>query len=208
MSPIRVGIIGLGAVVKEGFSRGTWGLQHVKSLTASPHYEIVAVCNSSVESAQKSIGVHKLTNAKAYGSAEDIARDPNVDMVLVVVDCGKHYQLMKPALENGKDVYVEFPVAQTASQVCELSALAKKNGSKIVVGAQAQAEPAFAAVQKLVKSGEIGDLISSSMLGQFPFITADGWLNTMSDFLDVTTGINRGRGVFGHSVLPKIVNLS
>lgn len=199
MAPTRVGIIGLKAVLQEGYTPGTWGLQHLNSLVASPNYEIVAVCNSTVESALKAIEVHKLTNAKAYGSPEDIASDPNVDLVAVVVDCNKHYGLMKPALQHKKDVLVEFPVSTTAAKVHELAGLAKANGSRIAVGAQARADPAFRMLKQLIQNGEIGHLVSSAMIGQIPIVTADGWPHAQIDFLDVKSGISRARGVLGHS---------
>jgi len=53
----------------------------------------VAVANSSIESAQASINVHKLgTSVKAYGNPSDIANDPDVDLVLVSVNVDQHYK--------------------------------------------------------------------------------------------------------------------
>lgn len=202
MAPTRVGIIGLRAVIQEGYTPGTWGLQHLNSLVASPHYEITAVCNTSTESAQKAIDIHGLSNAKAYGSAEDIAADPNVDLVLVSVDVAKHVVLMEPAIKHRKHVLVEFPVAPTAAEVRELAALAKENGVKVFTGSQARADTVFRKLQKLVKSGEIGDVASSTMIGHIPIVTADGWPYAQRDFLNVDTGISRSKGVLGHSMSP------
>jgi predicted dehydrogenase len=200
MAPTRVGIIGLRAIVQEGYTPGTWGLQHLNSLIASPHYEITAVCNTTTESAQKAINIHGLTNAKAYGSPEDIAADPNVDLVLVSVDVSKHVALMEPALNHKKHVFVEFPVAPTASEVRDLAALAEKNGVKVIAGSQARADPIFRKLQNLIKSGEIGDVVSTTMVGHVPIVTADGWPHIQKDFLDVDTGISRSKGVLGHSM--------
>src|SRR5687768_9487116 len=120
MAPIRVGIIGLAAKDSPMFAAGEWGVQHFKALRELPSYEIVAVCNSSAESAQKSIAFHKLDPAtvKAYGSPEDIAADPNVDLVVVAVATKYHLQLIKPAIQAGKDVCVEFPLAPSVAD-CE-----------------------------------------------------------------------------------------
>ncbi len=77
---------------------------HLPSLLASPHYEIVALCNSTVKSAEESIEYHKLgSNVKAYGSPEDIAKDPKVELVVVSVNITKHYEIAKPALLAGKN---------------------------------------------------------------------------------------------------------
>lgn len=204
MAPTRVGIIGLRAVVQEGYTPGTWGLQHLNSLVASPHYEITAVCNTTKESAQKAIEVHGLSKAKAYGSPEDIAADPNVDFILVSVDVSKHVYLMEPALKHKKHVLVEFPVAPTASEVRGLAALAKENGVKVVAGSQARADPIFRKLQELVKTGDIGDVVSTTMVGYIPIVTADGWPHAQAAFLDVETGISRSKGVLGHSMFRSI----
>ena len=201
MAPIRVGIIGLRAVVQEGYTPGTWGLQHLHALVASPHYEVTAVCNTTTESAQRAIDIHGLSNAKAYGSPEDIAADPNVDWVLVSVDVAKHVFLMSPALKHKKNVLVEFPVAPTASEVRKLVALAKENSVKVVAGSQARADPISKKLHELVKTGEIGDVVSTTMVGHIPLVTADGWPHVQKDFLDVNTGISRSKGVLGHSML-------
>ena len=76
MSPIRVGIVGLSPnAVTSWASRA-----HLPYLLASEgKYEIKALCNSSVESAQAAIETYKLPSAtKAYGNPEDLARDPDV----------------------------------------------------------------------------------------------------------------------------------
>lgn len=203
MAPIRVGIIGLSTITPSagaGYTSGTWGLVHLASLSNSPHYKIVALCNSTVEKARKSIEHNKLDPAttKAYGSPEDLAQDPDVDLVVVSVHVNKHYALVKPALQNKKAVFVEFPLASTYSEVEELASLAKQAGVRTVVGAQARANPALAKVKELVKSKAIGDVISSSWTGHGALCTWFGLPEAWKDFADlsapgrVTIGLGHG----------------
>ena len=64
MAPIKVGFIGLGA---NGWARGA----HLPYLRDSGKYAIVAVCNTSVESAKGVIELYGLpASTKAYGSPE------------------------------------------------------------------------------------------------------------------------------------------
>lgn len=198
MAPTRVGIIGLKAVVQDHYSPGTWGLQHLKALSASPHYDIVAVCNTSVESAEKSIQVHNLT-AKAYGNVEDLVANPDIDMVLVCVDVGQRSRLLKPVLLSKKHAYIEFPAGNRAAEVKDLADLADEQGVKVVVGAQGRADPAFAKMRKLIAEGEIGEIVSTTLTGFIPIVTADGWPHAQTAFLDLDSGISRARGVLGHS---------
>lgn len=140
MAPIRVGIVGLGASDPSSYMPGSWGIfAHLRSLQALSAYEIVAVANSSVESAQRSIDFHKLpATTKAYGNPNDIVADPNVDLVAISVEVGKHYLLTKPALEHKKSVFVEWPLGVNVAEAEELTNLASANGVKTIVGLQAR----------------------------------------------------------------------
>ena len=156
MAPIRVGLIGLAATTDISFV-GAWGVNaHLRSIQRlSDEYELVAVANSSVESAQKSIDFHKLpsttvskvidtsipaqynnTFQAAYGRAEDIAADPNVELIVVSVSVSRHFELAKPAIEHKKDIFVEWPLATSPTQAEELTRLATANGVRTMVGLQ------------------------------------------------------------------------
>lgn len=140
MSPIRVGIIGLAATVNYAIT-GAWGvLAHLHSIQAlSEDYEIVAVANSSVESARRSIEFHKLpAKTKAYGDPKDIAADPDVELIIVSVKVSDHLLLTKPALENNKSVFVEWPLGASVAQAEELTQLASAHAGKAMVGLQAR----------------------------------------------------------------------
>lgn len=78
MSPIRTGIVGLGA-------SGSWAsAAHLPYLLQSDKYRVVGVSNSSVESSQKAIIAHSLPgDTKPYGSAAELAKDPNIDLAVV-----------------------------------------------------------------------------------------------------------------------------
>jgi predicted dehydrogenase len=139
MAPIRVGIICLGS---SGTTiKGNWGVAaHLRSIQGlADEYEIVAVANSTVESAQGSVETHKLAKStKAYGNPEDIAADPNVELVVVSVEVRKHYFLTMPALSHKKDIFVKWPLAANMAEAEELTKLAAVNGVKTMVGLQAR----------------------------------------------------------------------
>ncbi len=142
MAPIRVGIIGLAATSNVSMT-GSWGVtSHLRSILAlSKEYDIVAVANSSVESAQRSIDFHKLpSTTKAYGNPEDIAADPNVDLVVVSVEVTKHAFLVKPAIAHKKALFVEWPLGANVAQAEELTKLAAANSIKTMVGLQSRSQ--------------------------------------------------------------------
>ncbi|KAH7400826.1 oxidoreductase [Phaeosphaeria sp. MPI-PUGE-AT-0046c] len=165
MSPIRVGLIGLSSVDDKSASvPGGWAATaHLPYFLKSPHYEITALCNSSVESAEAAIKRHSLPlSTKAYASAEDLAKDPNVDLVVCCVCVGKHHDVIMPALQAGKAAFVEWPLASNLEQAEELLVAAKKSGSKTLVGLQSRASPVVQKVKDLVSKKAIGELISSN----------------------------------------------
>src|SRR5947209_1534775 len=129
MAPIRLGFIGLTA------TPGAWAnIAHLPYLSQSSKYKIVALANSSVDSAKAAIKAHSLPeDVKVYGSPADVAADPDVDMVVVSVNVAQHYKLIKPALEAGKMAYVEWPLGNNTAEAEELTELAKKKNLKTVV---------------------------------------------------------------------------
>ena len=200
MSPTRVALLGLSPNDAETTQLSNWGvLAHLKPILNSPNYELVAVCNSSVESARKSIAFHKLPDTiKAYGNPEDVANDSDVDLVVVSVNVGKHYFLTKPALLQKKDVFVEWPLGATLEEAEELTQLAQKNGVKTAVGLQFRGDPLISKVKELVENGSIGKVTSSVAWGCSSVIPADVWISDATYYLDMKSGGNEYHIFFGH----------
>lgn len=202
MAPIRVGILGL-SDTKTFFGPGAWAVfAHVPSLKALPSYEIVAIANSTVESARRSIAANNLpASTKAYGSPEDLAKDPDVDLVVVSVRVGKHFELAKPALLHKKDVYVEWPLGASTAEAEELTKLAKDHGVRTIVGVQARADRLVLKLKDILASGEIGDVVSSSVTASTSSIPGDRWMEGLEYYLDFSSGGNEYHIFFAHCKL-------
>jgi predicted dehydrogenase len=196
---IRVGLIGLGLGTAD-LAPGLWGAKaHLPYLLASPKYQLVAVANSTVESALKAIEYHNLSSeVKAYGSPSDLANDPNVDLVIVCVGVSKHYKLTKPALLAGKDVFVEWPLGASLKEAEELEKMAKEKGVKTIMGLQARASPLVVKVKQLVEKGEIGKVLSTTVVGSFAPFPHDIWPVGAEYYLDKDSGGNPLTINFGH----------
>ncbi|KAG9513263.1 NAD(P)-binding protein, partial [Aureobasidium melanogenum] len=178
MAPIGVGIIGLSA------SGWSWGVSaHLPYLKDSPKYKITGVCNSSAESSQKAVDAHKLTDAKAYGSPAEMAASSDVDLVVCCVRVDRHYEAIKPAIEAGKDCFVEWPLASNSEQATELLQLAERKGVKTMIGLQGQMSPVISRVKEIIeKDKAIGRIVSSNvtlagMLGTKETTEAHEYLN-------------------------------
>ncbi|PTB57375.1 hypothetical protein M431DRAFT_491604 [Trichoderma harzianum CBS 226.95] len=175
MATIRVGFIGLTAGGGNGLGPGSWGISALlPTFILSPHYEIVALCNSSVEAAEKSIKYHKLAHStKAYGNPEDIANDPDVDLVVISVHVSKHYELSIRERRNRENV-------------------------KTAVGLQLRADPIIKKVKQLIEAGVVGRVTSTIALGCFNYAPIDSWMAEADFYLDYDSGANEYHIAFAH----------
>ena len=180
MAPIRIGFIGLSSTQ----SWGTWA--HLPYLKDTSKYTIVALCNSSLESAKAAIQAHGLpSDTKAYGTPEELAADPEVDLVVVCTRVDKHHSGILPAVKAGKDVFCEWPLSQTTAQAEEVLALAKEKNVKTLVGIQAGQSPLLRKVKEILRSGRIGKVLSSNFHGTCKFFgkteyEGQGWQHDRS----------------------------
>jgi len=88
----------------------------------------------------------------------ELAFTPDIDAIAVAAPAVDHARLAKRALEAGKPVFVEKPLALELSDAEELSALAQERGLPLIVGHLLQYHPAFVALKSLVQAGAIGEL--------------------------------------------------
>jgi predicted dehydrogenase len=162
--PIRVGLIGLTARPNIYDWAGTVHLAYYKK---SPLYKLVAVSNSSIGAAHAAIKKYELDSSvvKAYGSPQDLADDPDIDLSVVVVRTSKHKELIMPSLMKGKSAFVEWPLGRTLEEAEEMAEAAQKSGSKTIVGLQAEQAPIFKKIKELIRNDTVGKILSTTVTG-------------------------------------------
>ncbi|XTI83100.1 NAD(P)-binding protein [Cenococcum geophilum] len=198
MATIRIGLIGLSANAISSWAEKA----HLPYLQSDPRYEITALCNTSVSSAEKAINHFNLpASTKAYDSVATLAADPDVDLVVVSVRVQNHYEAVKPALLAGKGVFCEWPFSVNATEAQELAALAKEKGVKTMVGVQGRASPVVVKLKELVNSGAIGEVVSTDVAASLgPRMEA--WTENASFVLDINSGGTPLNIRFGHFLDP------
>ena len=95
-----------------------------------------------------------------------------------------HYEVIKPSLAKGKNVYCEWPLASNLTEAEELQALAKKHNARTMVGLQGELTPIVLKVKSLIEEEDkIGKVLSSTV------VTAGGTrtLDTLSEGLKYFT---------------------
>ena len=89
--------------------------------------EVAGVCDLVPEKAQRAVEKYPQI-PRIYKDMHEAFADPEVDIVLNITRAYQHYDVTKAALEAGKHVYSEKPLATTIDQGIELIRLARKNG--------------------------------------------------------------------------------
>lgn len=128
-------------------------------------YKITALGNSSKASGEAAAKTHTLNDIATYDDPASIAKDPNVDIVAVSVNVPEHYALLLPALEAGKDVFSEWPLARNLAEAEELVRLAQEKKVKTMIGLQGRQSPAIVKAKEIVASGKLGRILGTTMFG-------------------------------------------
>jgi predicted dehydrogenase len=143
----RVGVGVLGA--------GAWAeFAHLPGYKRDPRCQLVAIADPVIERAQAFAEKFGIPNV--YGShAELIARE-DIDLVDVCTPSATHFELSWAALEAGKHVLCEKPVAYDFRETLRAAALAKQNGLKTKLGFTFRYSPAMQYMKELIDQGFVG----------------------------------------------------
>lgn len=92
-------------------------------------------------------------------SFEDVLADPEVNGVSIASPAEMHFSHAMAALEAGKHVYVEKPLALNVAEAERLHALALSRGLTLMVGHLLQYHPIYVRLRAMVEAGELGRLL-------------------------------------------------
>lgn len=198
MRPIRTALIGFSANTATSWGRFAH-LPYLLSSAGKEKFVIVAVLNSSIESAKLAIASFGLSpNTRAYGDPEALAADKEVDFVVCATRVDNHYPTVLASVRAGKDVYVEWPLAHNAARANELATLAKEVGGRTIVGFQGWFAPAILKLKEVIMSGRIGKVLSSDVRGSGTLRSRDSLPVGVKYFTDSKIGGNPYTIGFGH----------
>lgn len=144
-SPVRVGIIGLG---RSGWSIHALGLQQMPE-----HYRIVAVADLIAErraEAQQTFG------CRAYAGYGELLADREVELVIVAPPSYLHAVYTIAALQAGKAVICEKPMAENLADADSMLAAARRTGSLFTMFQNRRYEASYLKVREIIASGVLG----------------------------------------------------
>src|SRR5260370_38819520 len=190
LSKLGVGIIGVSP------TRGWAATARITALRARPYYEIRALSAHNAESARAAGEVFGVSTV--FSDHEQLVTQPDIDVVAVTVKAPHHRELVCAALAAGKAVYCEWPLGRDLDDAQAMAALAAEQGVHTVVGLQARQAPAIEFVQQLLRDGDGGEVLSTTMVGLSVPGGVVGQPNAY--MLDKTNGANVLTIAVGHSL--------
>jgi len=133
---------------------GTWGEMHVQTYQDHPLSEVVAVCDA--DRARAEAVAERRTVGRAFQDYRELLELPEIDAVSVVTPDFAHAEIVVAALEAGKDVLVEKPLATTLADAERIQAAVERTGRKLMVDFHNRWSPLFVQARDTIRRGEIG----------------------------------------------------
>lgn len=144
--PVGVAIIGA----------GYWGPNLVRNVQATAAMRLEYVCDIDVDRARRVLGQY--STVRATGSLDEVLADPAVDAVAIATPAGTHRSVVMAALEAGKHVLVEKPLASSFVEGRELVEEADRRGLVLMLDHTYCYTPAARYLRDLVRGGGLGEL--------------------------------------------------
>lgn len=176
----KIAVVGVGAM----------GNNHARILHELKTVKLVAICDLN----QKiGLTLAKKYKTKYYKNYKELLRNESLDAAVIAVPTNLHKKSSLAFLSKGISVLVEKPIASNVNDAKEIINKAKEKNVILVVGHVERFNPAVIALQELVKSNKLGDILSIVIkrVGLTPPRTKD--VNVVTDLaihdLDIVVGI-------------------
>jgi predicted dehydrogenase len=143
---VRVAVVGL----------GYWGPNLVRNLHEVESAEVVAVCDP--RPAPLEAIARRYPAVRRTSSYDELLADPEIDAIAVATPVSTHSALARGALEAGKHVFVEKPLAASSEEALDLIERARELGLVLMPGHTFLYSPPVMMIRHLISSGELGEI--------------------------------------------------
>lgn len=146
---LRIGIIGCGGIANE---------KHMPALKKEKRVELAAFCDVLPERAEGAAKKFGIPDAKTYKNHKELLADKSIDIVHVLTPNKSHGDITVDALEAGKHVMCEKPMAKTAVDARRMVDAARKTGNKLTIGYQNRFRPDSQYLNRICRRGDLGEI--------------------------------------------------
>jgi predicted dehydrogenase len=145
---LRVGVLGAGQIAQAA---------HFESCTKARNAELSAICDVADDLRERMVVTHGAR--KSYSDYDKMLGDPEIDAVIIATSDAFHIPASLRALQAGKHVLCEKPLALTVEDAEELGAAVKKSGRVFQVGHMKRFDPGIEAAKTFIDT-EMGQLVA------------------------------------------------
>ncbi len=145
---LNIGVIGCGKIAQ---------VRHIPEYAANENCTLTAFFSPNAKRAEDMAAKY---GGKVYASAEELFANPEIDAVSICAANYAHAELSIKALEAGKHVLCEKPMAVTLEDCEAMLAAAEKAGKRLMIGQNQRLAKAHLCAKELLEQGEIGKVVS------------------------------------------------
>ena len=149
MEKLKIGIIGCGGIANA---------KHMPSLKNLNNVEMVAFCDIIEDRAIKAKADYGTADAKVYTDYKELLKDESIDVIHVCTPNRSHSFITVDALESGKHVMCEKPMAINSAEAKKMIDAAKRTGKKLTIGYQTRQRDDSQYLKKEAEDGTFGDI--------------------------------------------------
>lgn len=150
MNKLKIGFIGCGGIA---FDKHLPGMA-----TQTDRIDMYAFCDIIPERAEEARAKYGCEGAKVFTDYRDLLADPDIAAVHVLTPNVKHCEISCAAMEAGKHVICEKPMAATAADAKRMLDTSRRTGKLLTIGYQYRHIDANKAMKSYVDTGALGDI--------------------------------------------------
>ncbi|WP_240417352.1 Gfo/Idh/MocA family protein [Paenibacillus periandrae] len=148
--PLKIGIIGCGAIAHQ---------KHMPSLAKLPHLgKMVAFCDVVEDRAITAAAEFGVPDAAVYTDYKELLKDKSIDVVHVLTPNLYHSFITVDALESGKHVMCEKPMAINSVEAKKMLDASKRTGKKLTIGYQNRFNEESQVLYRACSKGDLGEV--------------------------------------------------
>ncbi|MCS7238516.1 MAG: Gfo/Idh/MocA family oxidoreductase [Thermoguttaceae bacterium] len=144
---VRIGVLGCARIVPKAL---------VEPASRFPEAQVVAIASRSRQKAERF--AQRWGIPRVHSRYEDVLADPDVDAIYNPLPNSLHAEWSIRAMEAGKDVLCEKPIAANAAEAERMAEVAARTGRLLVEALHSRYHPLLNRLKEIVTSGEIGKL--------------------------------------------------
>lgn len=159
--PVRYGIIGCGAIAQR---------RHIPECVANPASQLIAIADVVKDRVEEIAAKNK---AKAYTDYKEMLKSKDIDAIVVAGPNALHAQQSIEAMEAGKHVLCEKPMATTREDAKKMIATSEKTGKYLMIGLNQRLIPAHIRAKEILATGKPGKVLAFRTAFKHP--GPEGW---------------------------------